>query len=60
MIRAIMSGGRDPPGVTLQRMLLKELELESTDCCFFTPETILNSHKRRHFIQEKCAESTSN
>ena len=26
-------GGRDLPGVTVQRMLLKELLLESTDCC---------------------------
>ena len=26
--------GCDPPGVTQQRMLLKELLLESTDCCF--------------------------
>ena len=23
---------------------------------FFTPETILNSHKWRYFIQEKCAD----
>ena len=27
-------GGHDLPGVTVQRMLLKELLLESTDCCF--------------------------
>ena len=28
-------GGHDPPGVTLQMMLLRVLLLESTDCVFY-------------------------
>ena len=58
MLLSKLDGGRDPPGVTLQRMLLAEgvVAGECTYYCFFTPETILNSRKWRYFIQDKCVD----